>query len=103
MWTTAPPSPVKLIVGILAADENALNAAREKITAEFGKTDLTSQTFPFDKTDYYRDQSGPNILRQFVTIEELIEPGRLAQIKHKTNEIEPVSYTHLTLPTTPYV
>ena len=88
MWTTAPPSPVKLIVGILAADENALNTAREKITAEFGKAGSVSEIFPFDKTDYYKEQTGENILRQFVTIEDLIEPGRLARIKHKTNEIE---------------
>jgi hypothetical protein len=88
MWTTAPPSPVKLIVGILAADEKALNAAREKIGAEFGRADFISEIFLFDKTNYYKDQTGENILRQFVTIEELIGPGRLAQIKHKTNEIE---------------
>ena len=88
MWTLEKPKPVKLIVGILAADEEALDAAREKIGAEFGGSDSISQIFPFDKTDYYKEQTGANILRQFVTIEELIEPGRLARIKHKTNEIE---------------
>ena len=88
MWTLEKPKPVKLIVGILSADENALNTAREKIAAEFGKADFTSEIFPFDKTDYYKEQTGANILRQFVTIEELIEPGRLARIKHKTNQIE---------------
>ena len=88
MWTTVPPNPVKLIIGILAADENALNTAREKIAAEFGKADSTSPIFPFDKTEYYKDQTGANILRQFVTIQELIKPDRLAQIKHKTNQIE---------------
>ena len=88
MWTLEEPKPVKLIVGILAADEEALDSAREKVVAEFGKADSISQIFPFDKTDYYKEQTGANILRQFVTIDELIEPGRLAQIKHKTNEIE---------------
>jgi hypothetical protein len=88
MWILDKPSPVKLIVGILAADENALTAARGKIALEFGRADSISEIFPFDKTEYYKEQTGADILRQFVTIEELIEPGRLAQIKHKTNEIE---------------
>ena len=88
MWTLEKPKPVKLIIGILAADEDALKAALDACIAEFGKTDLVSEVFPFDKTDYYSDQSGTSILRQFVTIEKLIEPGRLAQIKHKTNQIE---------------
>lgn len=88
MWNLRRPEPVKLIVGILAADEEALEAAREKIDAEFGRSGSLSEIFPFDKTDYYKEETGENILRQFVTIEGLIEPGQLAQIKHKTNEIE---------------
>jgi hypothetical protein len=88
MWTLEKPKPVKLLIGILAADDIALKAALEACITEFGKADLTSEIFPFDKTEYYKDQSGPDIVRQFVTIKELIEPGRLAQIKHETNRIE---------------
>jgi len=88
MWEINEPEPVKLIVGILAADKTCLQAALETITAEFGRTDLVSEVFDFYQTDYYKDQAGENILRQFVSIAELIDPGRLASIKHKTNRIE---------------
>jgi hypothetical protein len=88
MWKLKTPKPVKLIIGILAADEDCLKAAVEAITAKFGKTDFLSDIWPFDKTDYYKDETGENILRQFVSIEKLIDPGKLSKIKHKTNELE---------------
>ncbi len=88
MWNLEDPKPVKLVIGILAADEQCLHAAIEAIEDKFDKIDLVSDIWPFTQTDYYKDQTGPNILRQFVSIERLIEPGRLAKIKHKTNKLE---------------
>ncbi len=88
MWELKEPSPVKLIVGILAADENCLTEARKMLEQHFHSSDLISDIWPFDKTAYYKDQTGENILRQFVSFENLIDPGDLAVIKHKTNELE---------------
>ncbi len=88
MWQLQVLKPAKLIIGILAADQECLTAALEAINANFGKTDLVSDVWPFDQTDYYKEQTGENILRQFVSIEKLIDPGKLAKIKLKTNKIE---------------
>jgi hypothetical protein len=88
MWQTKKPKPVKLIIGILAADAECLQRAVETVTKEFGATDLASDVWPFDKTDYYKEQTGERILRQFVSIEMLIDPGELAAIKHATNRLE---------------
>jgi hypothetical protein len=88
MWQLKDPKPAKLIIGILAADEECLTAALKAINANFGKIDFTSDVWPFDQTDYYKDQTGENILRQFVSIEKLIDPGKLAKIKLKTNKLE---------------
>ena len=88
MWTLNKPEPVKLIIGILAADAGCLTAARYRILSEFGPADLIGDIWPFTQTDYYADQAGEHILRQFVTIDKLIDPGELAAIKHKTNEME---------------
>jgi hypothetical protein len=88
MWELKAPKPVKLFVGILAADQDCLRAAIEAITDEFGKIDLVSDVWPFTQTDYYNKETGENILRQFVGIEKLIDPGKLAKIKHKTNKLE---------------
>jgi len=88
MWELREPKPVKLIIAILAADGQCLRAAVEAINAEFGDIDLASDAWPFEQTDYYRHQTGAHILRQFVGIEKLIDPGGLAAIKHQTNRIE---------------
>ncbi len=88
MWNPKPPESVKLIIGILATDKTCLNAARKTISARLGAIDLQSETWSFTHTDYYAEQTGPDILRRFVSIEKLIDPGRLAKLKHKTNRLE---------------
>jgi hypothetical protein len=88
MWTLNEPNPVKLIVGILAANNQCLNTATEAITDKFGTADFTSEVWPFDKTDYYKEQTGARILRQFISIDRLIDPGKLAKIKYQTNKME---------------
>jgi hypothetical protein len=88
MWELKEPQPVKLLVGILAADETALVTARDLVAAGLGQIDLGSDVWPFDQSEYYRRQTGPNILRQFVSLAELVEPGELAAIKHRTNTME---------------
>ena len=88
MWQLSEPKPVKLICGILACDSHALQRGRDSFLAEFGQADFLSEIWPFTQTQYYKDQTGTNILRQFVAIADLIDPGRLAAVKHKTNQIE---------------
>lgn len=98
MWDLQQPRPVKLIIGILAANEAALAVAIESINEHIGLIDLTSDVWPFTQTDYYKDELGPNALRQFVSIENLIDPGQLAQLKHTTNSLEQQLAESLKLP-----
>jgi len=98
MWKLKEPKPVKLIIGILAANHQCLHAATEALTNKFGKADFVSDVWPFDKTDYYKDQTGPRILRQFVSIERLVDGGKLAKIKHQTNKLEQKLAASLGLP-----
>ncbi len=98
MWEVNEPKPVKLIIGILAADENSLQAGLESTIGLFGARDLTSQVFGFTQTEYYKEQTGDNILRQFVSFDKLIDPGELSKIKLKTNGIEQKLAKKLALP-----
>lgn len=88
MWELKEPSPVKLIVGMLGHDEGALTAARKALASALGPIDLVSETWPFDQTSYYQDQTGTHILRQFVSFTDLVDPGELPDIKHRTNALE---------------
>jgi hypothetical protein len=88
MWELKDPNPVKLIVGILASDDSGLTAARGLLVAHLGTIDLVSDVWSFTQTTYYQEQTGPHILRQFVSIEQLIGPGALPDLKLRTNELE---------------
>jgi len=98
MWDLKEPKPVKLIVGMLASDERCLAAAREAVLGALGPADFLSEVWTFDQTDYYVDEMGPRVLRQFVSIERLIDPGDLAEIKHRTNAIEQQLASVLAMP-----
>ncbi|HBG28156.1 MAG: hypothetical protein A2Y10_06700 [Planctomycetes bacterium GWF2_41_51] len=88
MWTLKKPEPVKLIIGILAANETALNAAIDMIKDKFGECDLESETWAFTQTEYYAKETGSEILKKFITVKKLITPDKLAAIKLKTNKME---------------
>ncbi|MBN1508146.1 MAG: DUF4416 family protein [Sedimentisphaerales bacterium] len=89
---------MKAITGILACDESALSAARARLESTMGGIDLVSNIWPFDQTSYYADQIGPRILRQFVSFAQLVDPGELADLKHRTNAIEQELARSLGLP-----
>ena len=82
------PPPAKLICGILAASPEWLELGREALAGRFGELDAASEPVPFAFTDYYRDEMGPSILRQFVSFRRLVHPEGLAGIKRTTNEME---------------
>ena len=88
MWNLKEPNPVKLVIGVLAANYQCLHNAADMLTDKFGNADFTSDVWQFDKTDYYKDQTGTRILRQFISFDKLIDPGRLAKIKLRTNKLE---------------
>ena len=100
MWKLKDPKPVKLIIGILAANYQCLHTAADSLSDKFGKVDFSSEVSAFVQTDYYKEQTGTRILRQFVSIKRLIEPGLLAKIKHQTNKLEQKLAKKLALPLT---
>jgi len=84
----ANPAPAKLIVGMLAGRRGLLDAAAEGLAADRGPVDLRSEVWAFDFTDYYAEQMGEGLLRQFVGFERLICPSELVAIKRATNALE---------------
>ena len=53
-----------------------------------GPTDLVSEVWPFEQTDYYEAEMGPDLKRQFVSFARPTPPDALAGTKHETNAIE---------------
>ena len=88
MAEVRPVEPVKLICGIISADESLMTSAVDEMTSRHGPVDLDSGLFPFDMTDYYAAEMGGNLLRKFVSFERLIDPSDIVVIKLGTNAIE---------------
>lgn len=84
------PRPVKLIVSLFAGDTDLLLAARAALVERFGNIDFESELLPFDHTDYYEPEFGPDLRRQVVAFAQLVPPEQLASIKRLTNELEQI-------------
>jgi len=88
MWTLKKPDPVKLVVGILACDENALSVSVDMLRAKYGSCDFESPVWPFTHTKYYADETGTSIVKKYISFEKLIYPDKIADIKIRTNKME---------------
>lgn len=82
------PELVKLICGLLGGDADLLRRARQLLVRKFGPIDAESEIWPFTQTDYYQDEMGRELKRQFVAFEKLIRPDQLADTKLETNAME---------------
>jgi hypothetical protein len=84
------PDPVLLFIGILYADTEGFKLSRKLLENNFGDILLESPSIPWDYSSYYKDELGWPIFRNFIFFQNLIDPGILADIKLKTNEIEDI-------------
>src|SRR4051812_42446419 len=81
------PTPVLLLVAATSRYEQVLDLGREQCEARFGAALAVSSAFEFGETDYYAQEMGSGLLKQFWAF-HAIDPGRLAPVKRQTNEWE---------------
>lgn len=78
----------KLFMGVLASSQEALEKAERRVELRYGEIDLQSAVFPFNYTTYYNEEMGEGILRQFISFENLCDPGELRRAKEETIGME---------------
>jgi len=88
MGNTRLPKSAKLIIGIILSDEKVIKQPQRILENKFGKVDVESNLWPFDKTGYYEEEMGENLLRKFLSFENFIRPEQIAKIKNFTNKLE---------------
>lgn len=88
MGTLREQLPVKAIIGVLTAEPAILQTVYQQLTEQFGPIDYTSELLPFDSTTYYESEMGKKLQRQFISFENLIDAGTLAEKKIFTNQVE---------------
>jgi hypothetical protein len=79
---------VKLFVGLLAANEELLQMARRRLALDFSPVDHESPVIPFTYSDYYNEEMGDTLLRQWISLTEPIHITELPGIKIFTNRLE---------------
>ncbi len=99
MGSIRPPTPVKLLGGLRSGDRDLISRACQLLSRRFGEIDLKSGYWPFEQTEYYSDELGEHIERQFVSFSQLIHSESIAEIKRQTNDIETRICEDLALPT----
>ena len=88
MGQIKPPSFVKLIVGVITANTNLLEAVYLKLEERFGEIDFKGRLMPFDYTAYYKKEMGRELQRQFISFDRLTLPDELAAAKYFSNAVE---------------
>jgi len=81
-------APEKLVVGVLSAEPSLREPLLARLEQSFGPADWVSPGLPFTWTRYYEAEMGAPLTRFFVSCRELVDPGRLAELKLATNALE---------------
>ena len=82
------PSPVLRVCSCLTAHPSLLPEVETRLIGEFGPLALRSPPFPFDQTEYYREEMGVGIDRTWICFRELCGPDALPEYRHVTGRIE---------------
>ena len=88
MGIVTTPQPVKAVIGVLTAEPCLLSTVYAELIQRLGPIDFTSELLPFTTTNYYEAEMGPDIYRQFISFERLVDAGTLAEMKLFTNAVE---------------
>jgi hypothetical protein len=80
--------PALLVVAAFTRHAEALAWARARLEESFGPVGLAGPLLVFDQTGYYQPTMGADLRKQLLAFRELIDPGRLAEIKLRTNALE---------------
>ena len=88
MGQVQPVYPVTPFLGVIYANEQALEDAMLWIERVLGDVELTSPTWDFDLTDHYTAEMGEGLKRRFFSFSGLCDPALLPEWKLATNRIE---------------
>jgi len=80
--------PVKLICAAMFSPAADIDSAITDLERLFGKINHKSPIYEFNFTDYYNDEMGAGLKKQYLSFDKLIMPDQLADIKNSTNRIE---------------
>ncbi|GBE17438.1 hypothetical protein BMS3Abin16_00021 [archaeon BMS3Abin16] len=88
MGGVAKPEKALLFMGLMYREKEVFELAIQDLEDRFGEIILRSPEFDFNFTDYYNEEMGAGLKKTFLAFEIPVDPGRLAEIKAFTKELE---------------
>ena len=88
MGNISSPAPVLAIFAAFSRYGEAIDWAAERAAAALGPIALRSEPYAFVETDYYQESMGAELKKCFWAHETLVDPARLAELKHMSNRWE---------------
>ena len=84
----APVAPVKYLAAVLHGGADLSSVLYPLLAERFGEVDYEGPDHPFDLTDYYRGEMGPDLSRRIVSFDTLAAPENLASAKAAAAAVE---------------
>jgi len=81
------PDKVKLVITVFSQDKKRIEKVKSILSKRFGLIDYESYDLKLI-TNYYEDELGDNLVRQFYAFKKLINRDKIAEIKLYTNRLE---------------
>jgi len=78
----------KLMMALMYRDEETLIACKKKLIELYGEIEQEGSPYNFNYTNYYEEEFGTNLKKQFIIFKKEIEIDELATLKHESTEIE---------------
>ncbi len=83
-----PAEPAFLCLGLLVSKGVDPGAVLDALAGAFAPVRLATPFRPFPHTRYYESEMGPGLRRGYVLLEGTWDPGALAGLKLRSNELE---------------
>jgi hypothetical protein len=83
-----PAPPALLLAAVFSSQRSAIEWSRQQMDTHWGKIGLFSPCFEHAETEYYADEMGGDIVKQFFVVDEIFDPAALADRKLQSNSWE---------------
>ncbi len=80
--------PVIPVISVISSDEELKKETELILESHFGRTDLISGLYPFDLSDYYEEEMGTKLTRQWFSFMTLRDASLLGEWKLFCSDLE---------------
>lgn len=81
-------SKAKLVMAVMYSDKGVFSKVKGVLINKFGDIEFSSEEFDFDFTDYYEDEFGKPLKKQFIIFKKPINREELVNIRLYTQKLE---------------